>query len=177
MRKHTITTFLSRKSMITRLSIAFEDFLGSSIAPQVMPPWMSLSFTSRVCTLRLLECWHFDWLLSCGITCTDDQCAKVARPRAFSRTSTSRQEQSRRKGLVQYCAGTKTKMTRFRIVQPQQLHYNETAEQRRNENNEDDRVDLAIARSLAPSLPSCWVQRSEGCWSSPHWGWGAQPTW
>ena len=24
--------------MITRLSIAFEDFLGSSIAPQVMPP-------------------------------------------------------------------------------------------------------------------------------------------
>ena len=31
-------TFLSRKSMITRSSIAFEDFLGSSIAPQVMPP-------------------------------------------------------------------------------------------------------------------------------------------
>ena len=27
--------------MITRLSIAFEDFLGSSIAPQVMPPcWL-----------------------------------------------------------------------------------------------------------------------------------------
>ena len=25
--------------MITRSSIAFEDFLGSSIAPQVMPPW------------------------------------------------------------------------------------------------------------------------------------------
>ena len=25
--------------MITRLSIAFEDFLGSSIASQVMPPW------------------------------------------------------------------------------------------------------------------------------------------
>ena len=25
--------------MITRLSIAFGDFLGSSIAPQVMPPW------------------------------------------------------------------------------------------------------------------------------------------
>ena len=24
----------------TLLSIAFEDFLGSSIAPQVMPPWM-----------------------------------------------------------------------------------------------------------------------------------------
>ena len=25
--------------MITRSSIAFEDFLGSSIVPQVMPPW------------------------------------------------------------------------------------------------------------------------------------------
>jgi len=37
-RKRAITTFLSRKSMITRLSIASEDFLGSSIAPQVMPP-------------------------------------------------------------------------------------------------------------------------------------------
>ena len=38
-RKRAITAFLSQKSMITRLSIAFEDFLGSSIAPQVMPPW------------------------------------------------------------------------------------------------------------------------------------------
>ena len=28
--------------MITRSSIAFEDFLGSSIAPQVMPPWLLL---------------------------------------------------------------------------------------------------------------------------------------
>ena len=28
--------------MITRSSIAFEDFLGSSIAPQVMPPWYEL---------------------------------------------------------------------------------------------------------------------------------------
>ena len=37
-RKCAITTFLSRKFMITRPSIAFEDFLGSSIAPQVMPP-------------------------------------------------------------------------------------------------------------------------------------------
>ena len=26
--------------MITRSTIAFEDFLGSSIAPQVMPPWI-----------------------------------------------------------------------------------------------------------------------------------------
>ena len=92
---------------------------------------MSLSLKSRVWTLRLLECWHFDRLLSCGITCTNDQCAKVARPRAFSKTSPSRQGQSRRKGLVQYCIGTitTTKMTRFCIVQPQQLHYNETAQQ------------------------------------------------
>ena len=29
--------------MITRLSIAFEDFLGSSIAPQVMPRWIVYS--------------------------------------------------------------------------------------------------------------------------------------
>ena len=28
--------------MITRSSIAFEDFLGSSIAPQVMPPWVGV---------------------------------------------------------------------------------------------------------------------------------------
>ena len=41
-RKRAITTFLSRKFMITRSSIAFEDFLGSSIAPQVMPPWPTL---------------------------------------------------------------------------------------------------------------------------------------
>ena len=38
LRKRTITTFLSRKFIITRSSIAFEDFLGSSKAPQVMPP-------------------------------------------------------------------------------------------------------------------------------------------
>ena len=37
--KHAITTFLSRKFMITRSSIAFKDILGSSIAPQVVPPW------------------------------------------------------------------------------------------------------------------------------------------
>ena len=41
-RKRAITTFLSRKSMITRLSIASGDFLGSSIAPQVMPPCTEL---------------------------------------------------------------------------------------------------------------------------------------
>ena len=37
LRKRAITTFLSQKFMITRLLIAFEDLLGSSIAPQVMP--------------------------------------------------------------------------------------------------------------------------------------------
>ena len=42
-RKRAITTFLSQKFMITRSSIAFEDFLGSSIAPQVMPPWSQLA--------------------------------------------------------------------------------------------------------------------------------------
>ena len=38
--KRAITTFLLRKFMITRLLIAFEDLLGSSIAPQVMPHWL-----------------------------------------------------------------------------------------------------------------------------------------
>ena len=42
-RKRTITTFLLRKSMIKRLSIASEDFLSSSIAPQVMPPWLMVT--------------------------------------------------------------------------------------------------------------------------------------
>ena len=41
-RKRANTTFLSRKFMITHSSIAFEDFLGSSIAPQVRPPWCSV---------------------------------------------------------------------------------------------------------------------------------------
>ena len=36
--KRAIRTFLSRKFTILRSSIAFEDFLGSSIATQVMPP-------------------------------------------------------------------------------------------------------------------------------------------
>ena len=45
LRKRAITSFLSRKFMITRSSIAFEDFLGSSIAPQVMPPWSVIKQT------------------------------------------------------------------------------------------------------------------------------------
>ena len=40
-RKRAITTFLSGKFMTTRSSIVFEDFLSSSIAPQVMPPCFS----------------------------------------------------------------------------------------------------------------------------------------
>ena len=38
LQKRAITMFLPPKFMITRSSIAFEDFVGSSIAPQVMPP-------------------------------------------------------------------------------------------------------------------------------------------
>ena len=41
-RKRAFTAFLSPKFMITRSSIAFEDFLGSSVVPQVMPPWCAL---------------------------------------------------------------------------------------------------------------------------------------
>ena len=36
--------FLSRKFMITHLSIAFEDLLGSSIAPQVMTLYIEDNF-------------------------------------------------------------------------------------------------------------------------------------
>ena len=42
-------TFLSRKFRITRLSIAFEDFLGSSIASQVMPPCNHVQSCIHVC--------------------------------------------------------------------------------------------------------------------------------
>ena len=42
-RKNTqLRNFLSRKFRITHLSIAFEDLLGSSIAPQVMPQTLAL---------------------------------------------------------------------------------------------------------------------------------------
>ena len=44
LRKRAITIFLSRKFMITRSSIAFEDFLGSLITPKVMPPWYTHKF-------------------------------------------------------------------------------------------------------------------------------------
>ena len=37
--KTRIYDILPQKFMITHSSITFEDFLGSSIAPQVMPPW------------------------------------------------------------------------------------------------------------------------------------------
>ena len=43
-RKRSVTAFLSQKFTITRSSIAFEDLLASSIAPQVMP------HCSEVCT-------------------------------------------------------------------------------------------------------------------------------
>ena len=67
-RKRAITTFLSRKFMITRLSIAFEDFPGSSIASQVMPPcrlnwvfyWLTNSiFATYNCLLAGTEKSHF----------------------------------------------------------------------------------------------------------------------
>ena len=39
--------------MITRLSIAFEDFLGSSIVPQVLPPWKEAAiFIENFCTVN-----------------------------------------------------------------------------------------------------------------------------
>ena len=70
-RKRAITTFLSRKFIITRLSIALEDFLGSSIASQVMPPCLGLkrifyflkeNFEALIPWLKVLfcvECFHF----------------------------------------------------------------------------------------------------------------------
>ena len=52
-RKRAITTFLSRKFMITRSSIALKDFLGSSIAPQVMPPWSVAHILDLIVDLNL----------------------------------------------------------------------------------------------------------------------------
>ena len=47
--------FLSWKFMIPRLLIAFEDLLGSSIAPQVMPHWHKahLAYNRPLCSQQL----------------------------------------------------------------------------------------------------------------------------
>merc|ERR1712014_325914 len=65
--------------MITRSSIAFEDFLGSSIAPQVMPPW-----------LDILLIFHFDNNLHKRLTLERHQALfmrvlKLSQSRRFSR--------------------------------------------------------------------------------------------
>ena len=52
-RKRAITVFLSRKFMITRSSIVFEDLLASSIAPQVMPPCLGVWIDILACVLYL----------------------------------------------------------------------------------------------------------------------------
>ena len=44
--------------MITRSSIAFEDFLGSSIAPQVMPPWSGYIFVTSKLVIPILSNAH-----------------------------------------------------------------------------------------------------------------------
>ena len=49
--KRAITTFLSRKFIITRSLIALEDFLDSSITPQGMPPCRPLRSAGCVQTL------------------------------------------------------------------------------------------------------------------------------
>ena len=60
--KRVITTFLSRKLMIMRLSIAFEDVVGSSIAPQVMPPCERVLLPSPM-FIQFLGRWR--WLCVC----------------------------------------------------------------------------------------------------------------
>ena len=50
--KRAITTFLSQKFMSTRSLTAFEDLLASSIAPQVMPTWLSALWISLVILRR-----------------------------------------------------------------------------------------------------------------------------
>ena len=44
--------------MITRPSIAFEDFLGSSIAPQVMPPRVDVVVGVQVVDLKLVSAYY-----------------------------------------------------------------------------------------------------------------------
>ena len=52
---------LRRKFMITRSSIAFEDFLGSSIAPQVMPPCHELiTWAGNPVWLNFNNIWKFE---------------------------------------------------------------------------------------------------------------------
>ena len=46
-KKHNYDIFVT-KLMIMRSSIAFEDLLASSIAPQVMPPWTCLLWSDLV---------------------------------------------------------------------------------------------------------------------------------
>ena len=70
-RKRAITTFLSQKFMITRLSIAFEDFLGSSIAPQDMPPCdrqdsQFFKFYLRKHQIATFLAKHWEWGILCS---------------------------------------------------------------------------------------------------------------
>ena len=59
-RKHVITAFLLRTFMITRLSIAFEDLLGSSIAPQVLPHWALVEYGLQSKKTGWME-WMGEW--------------------------------------------------------------------------------------------------------------------
>ena len=47
-KKRVDTAFLSKKFMITRSSLAFEDLLASSIAPQAMPPRAKVTYFSHI---------------------------------------------------------------------------------------------------------------------------------
>ena len=58
--KHAIMAFLSQKFMITRFSIAFEDLLASSIAPQVMPP--CLRQNSNIANQNQDGAWRWRWV-------------------------------------------------------------------------------------------------------------------
>ena len=62
-RKRAIVTFLSRKFMITCSSIAFEDFLGLSIAPQVMPPWSNVTLTMSTYWLYIYQSLVYSYTL------------------------------------------------------------------------------------------------------------------
>ena len=57
LQKRTITAFLSRKFMIMCLLIAYEDLLGSSIAPQVMPSCFEVRFNWTVVADQILIVW------------------------------------------------------------------------------------------------------------------------
>ena len=66
--------------MITRSSIAFEDFLGSSLAPQVMPPCMPLTTKMMVAKIVMIITTILKYYNDGADYYIDDDCAPTLVP-------------------------------------------------------------------------------------------------